>query len=225
MIGAAATRRGLIGGAVVLAAQALETRAVAAASPAKFDVTAPQPDDMALGNPKAPVTVIEYASVGCPHCGKWANEVFPAFKAKFIDAGKVRFVLREVITGQATLATAGFMLARCAAPANYFKVVEGVFAKQDAMFRGEVVPAAALGEVAHSVGIDDAGFQACLTNDANLKAVNDRSERHGTVDGIGSTPTFFVAGKELEGELTLDQLSAAIAAAAHPRPHARRRHR
>ncbi len=225
MIGLAATRRRLIGGGAALAtAAAVAGRALAADAP-PFDVHAPQPDDMALGNPKAPVTVIEYASVGCPHCGKWANEVFPAFKARFIDTGKVRFVLREIITGQPTLATAGFMLARCAGPANYFKVVEGVFAKQPAMFNGEVTPVVALGEIAKSVGIDDAAFQACLTSDANLKAVNERSERHGNVDRVGSTPTFFIGAQKFDTEMTLDQLSAAIAAAARKRPPARRHRR
>src|SRR6185503_7987265 len=81
-------------------------------------------DGMARGNPKAKVTVVEYASVGCPHCGNWARNVWPEFRARYVDTGKVRFVLREAITGDAELATAGFLTARCAGPAKYFQVVD-----------------------------------------------------------------------------------------------------
>jgi protein-disulfide isomerase len=180
---------------------------------ARFDVNAPQADDRALGSPKARVTVIEYASVGCPHCGKWATDVFPAFKAKFIDTGRARFVLREVITGQAMVATAGFMLAHCAPPERYFDVVDGVFARQTAIFDGKMSAGDAFAQLAKSIGMDDDAFHACLTNQANLDEVNARSDRHFTQDGVSSTPTFFVGGQRFEGEPSLDQLAAAIAAA------------
>ncbi len=205
---APATRRSLlVAGAVALAV----------GSTARAAVTDPQPDDMALGRPHAPVTVIEYASVGCPHCAAWANEVFPAFKKRFVDTGKVRFVLREAITGQAMLATAGFMLARCAPPGKYFDVVDAIFARQADIFAGKVTPAAALGQVAASVGMSDAAFHACIENQAGLDALNARNQRHASRDGVDSTPTFFVNGKRLDGEQTLPELAAAIAAASRRR--------
>jgi protein-disulfide isomerase len=213
---ASVNRRALIGAA---AGALVAVGALAADAP--FDVTAPQADDRSLGPAKARVTVIEYASAGCPHCAKWATDVFPAFKARFIDTGKVRFVLREVITGQPMIATAGFMLARCAPPARYFDVIDSVFARQTAIFEGKVSPAAALQEVAKSVGMDDDALHACLTDQANLDAVNARSDRHATQDGVTSTPMFFVGGKRLEGEQSLDQLAAAILAAG-VRPRRRR---
>jgi len=187
---------------------------------AAFDVAALQGDDMALGNPAAQVTVIEYASAGCPHCANWANDVFPAFKARFIDTGKARFVLREVITGQPTIATAGFMLARCAPAGRYFDVIDGVFARQADIFAGKVSPADALEAVAASIGMSDDAFKACLTDQANLDAVNARSQRHATQDGVDTTPAFFVGARRLDGEQTLDQLAAAIAAAG--KSHGRR---
>jgi protein-disulfide isomerase len=201
---AAATRRSLLVGAAL---------AVALGGRARAAITDPQPDDMALGRPRAPVTVIEYASVGCPHCAKWANEVFPQFKKRFIDTGKVRFVLREAITGQPMLATAGFMLARCAPASKYFDVVDGVFARQADIFDGKVTAAAALGQVAAAVGMSDAAFHACIDNQAGLDALNARNQRHAAQDGVDSTPTFFVNGKRLDGEQTLPELAAAIAAA------------
>ena len=69
-------------------------------------VPAHEPDDMTLGSPKAPVTIIEYASVGCPHCARWSNEVFAAFKAKYVDSGRARFVVREMLNGDPDLAAA-----------------------------------------------------------------------------------------------------------------------
>ena len=71
-------------------------------------------DDMTLGNPKAPVTVIEYASVSCPHCAAFNNDVFPTLKAKYIDTGKVFYVAREALTSDPSIAAAGFLTARCA---------------------------------------------------------------------------------------------------------------
>ena len=84
--------------------------------------------DMSLGNPNAKVTVIEYASLGCPICAKWNNDIFPAFKTKYIDTGKVRYVLKEMLTGDEPVAAAGFLLARCAGKDKYFQVVDAVFA-------------------------------------------------------------------------------------------------
>src|SRR4051812_5990791 len=71
-------------------------------------------DDMVMGKANAPITVIEYASVGCPHCADWNKEVFPAFKAKYIDTGQVRYIAREILAGDPNLAAAGFLIARCA---------------------------------------------------------------------------------------------------------------
>src|SRR5271166_1726144 len=62
------------------------------------------PDDMSLGSPAAKVTVMEFASLGCPICAKWNNDLFPAFKAKYIDSGKVHYVLKEFSTGDAPVA-------------------------------------------------------------------------------------------------------------------------
>lgn len=185
----------------------------ALASFAAAAVVDPQPDDMALGKPTAKVTVIEYASVGCPHCAKWAKEVFPGFKARFIDTGKARFVLRELTTGDPALAAAGFMVARCAGPDKYFAVVDGVFQRQADMLapgasRGDILAA-----VAKSAGMTDQAFQACLTTQANLDALNERTARH-VKDGVDSTPTFFVNGTRIDGEVPLDQLAAAVRAAA-----------
>ena len=96
------------------------------------------PDEMAMGAPRAPVTVVEYASLGCPHCAIWEQQVFPAFKKTYIDTGKVRFVLKEMLFGNSTLAAAGFLTARCAGPGKYFQVVDAVFDQQTQIEQGGI---------------------------------------------------------------------------------------
>lgn len=180
-------------------------------------VPAHEPDDMALGSAKAPVTVIEYASVGCPHCAAWNNEVFDAFRAKYVDSGKVRFVVREMLTGDPNLAAAGFMLARCAGPAKYFPVIDAIYRRQASMFQAPNTPDTVLRDIAKTVGgLTDAKFDACIADKQALAAVNARNQRH-AADKVDSTPTFFVNGKRLEGELTLDEIGAAVGAARHRR--------
>lgn len=177
-------------------------------------VPAHEPDDMALGSPKAPVTIIEYASVGCPHCAAWNNATFAAVQAKYIDTGKLRWVVREMLTGEPNLAGAGFMLARCAGPAKYFPMIDALYRRQASMFEPGANPGAILREIAKTVGgLTDAQFDACVNDAKALAAVNARSQRHGNVDKITATPTFFVNGKRLEGELTLAQVEAAVRAA------------
>jgi protein-disulfide isomerase len=175
------------------------------------------PDDMALGNPKAPVTVIEYASVGCPHCGAWARDVFPAFKAKYVDTGQVRYVLREMLYGDAPLAMMGFLTARCAGSPKYFQVVDAIFAAQPEMERaGDVLPS--LTAIARQAGLTQAQFVDCLSNQDAQRAVQARSDVYNSRDHITGTPTFVVGDETLGGDQTLDQLGAAIAKAAHGRP-------
>ena len=172
-----------------------------------------EPDDMALGSPRAPVTVIEYASVGCPHCAAWNNEFFAPFQARYVDTHKVRFVVREMLTGDESVAAAGFMLARCAGPAKYFPMIDAMYRRQASMFKSPNTPESVLRDIAKTVGgMSDKGFEACLDDKQGLAAVNARNERH-AADKVDSTPTFFVNGVRLQGEPTLEAIGAAIRAA------------
>ena len=176
-------------------------------------------DDMSMGSPTAKVTLVEYASVACPHCGDFNNNVFPAFKAKYIDTGKVRYVAREALTGDPSIAAAGFLTARCAGKDNYFKVVDAIYHGQEEMARtGD--PHAVLLNIARSVGMTDAQFDACIKDEKALAALQARWDRYVKDDKVDSTPTFVVNGKMLQpGEKTLAQLDAAVAEAeAAPKP-------
>ena len=184
----------------------LLTAAAPAAPPTITD-----PDGvMVLGFPRAPVTVTEYASVGCPHCAHWAETVYPAFKAKYIDTGKVKFAFHEMLTGDAPLAAAGFLIARCADPSKYFQVVDQVFAEQNEI---AAKGAPALLVVAQAAGVTEDRFKACLSDEAALKALGERTEADARAHHVLGTPTFFVDGVKLDGGETLAEFDAAIARA------------
>lgn len=172
-------------------------------------------DEMSLGNPNAKVTVIEYASAGCPFCARFNNEVFPGFKTKYIDTGKVHYVFREVLVGggpEIALGAGGFLLARCAGKDKYFTVLDQVFHQQDDIYRSGDIKGGLL-KIAKVNGMSDQQFNACVDNNDALVALNNRSEKAAN-DGVDSTPTFFINGKKaFEQVPTEAQLDAAIASA------------
>ena len=173
----------------------------------------PLPDDMSLGNPKAKVKLVEYASLSCTHCAVFNNEVFPAFKKKYIDTGKVHYTLREILTPPAQVAAAGYLTARCAGRDKYFTVVDAVFRGHDEMVKtGDA--RAVLVAAAQAGGLSEAQFEACLSDEAALQALNARVSRNAKQGEIAGTPTFVFNGvKVKEGEMTADELDAAVAAA------------
>lgn len=173
-----------------------------------------QADDMSLGDPNAKVSVVEYASASCPHCARFAIDIFPTFKAKYIDTGKVRFTLKEYLTDPQAIAAAGFLLARCAGKDRYFPVLDAVFKGQDEMVQtGDA--RAVLARIAKSPGgLSEAQLDACMRDAAAEKALAARADRHLRVDKVRSTPTFVINGQRVEGEMTMPELDAAIAKAA-----------
>jgi protein-disulfide isomerase len=169
-------------------------------------------DDMSLGNPAAKVTVIEYASASCPHCARFNNEVFPAFKAQFIDTGKIHYVFREFLTPPTEVAAAGFLMARCAGKDKYFSVLDAIYRGQTAMYQSGDFRGGLL-KIAESAGMTDQQFSTCISDDKAIQALNDRVDTYAKRDNITATPTFMVNGKVLEGEQSLASLTAAISAA------------
>ncbi|HTX50957.1 MAG TPA: DsbA family protein [Caulobacteraceae bacterium] len=198
-------RRALARGLGIALAAGLAAASAAAAASAP---------EHALGSPSARVTVIEYASVGCPHCAAWANDVFPAFKKQWIDTGKVRFVFHEMITGDADLAVAGFMVADCAPADKYFQVVDAIFADQAGVAQGG---GAALLKLAQAAGMTPAQFDACLTNHQAIADLQTRTDKDAQDHGVQFTPTFFVNGQKLDGDPTLKDLGTAIESAERAR--------
>lgn len=166
--------------------------------------------DIELGSRDAKVTVIEYASVTCGHCAAWNEEVWPQFKAKYVDTGKVRYIFREFLTPPQDVAAAGFLLARCAGDDKYFEVVDAIMRSQREMFTTGDVRGTLLG-IARQAGMNEEQFNACVTDEDSLKALNSRVERAYKQDGVNATPTFFVNGEKVgEGAMSMAQLDAVI---------------
>jgi protein-disulfide isomerase len=161
-----------------------------------------------LGNAKAPITVVEYASASCPHCARFNNEVFPEFKAKYIDTGKVHYVLRELLTEPQDFAAAGFITARCAGKDNYLNAVDAIFHDQAKMYQsGDLL--GGLRAVGARFGLSKADLDACLKDPKAVNALKARVEAADKA-GVESTPTFVINGKKLEGEQTLGDLMLVI---------------
>jgi protein-disulfide isomerase len=195
---------------LVIAAAMLAT--LAACNKSNASLGAAGPEDMTLGNPQAKVLVAEYASVGCPHCAAFNNDVFPAFKAKYIDTGKVHYVFHEMLVGgqsEQALAAAGFLLARCAGKDKYFAVNDEVFHAQQALYTSGDLRGGLL-RIAQSLGMTEPQFNACVGDQAALKALDARVEKAGK-DGVNETPTFIINGSKIEGNQTLATLDKAIA--------------
>lgn len=197
---------------------ALVTAAAAglATAPAWSAVKA-APGDMSLGDPKAPVHVVEYLSLTCPHCAHFHADVFPAFKARYIDTGRVYFTVRELLTAPANVAAAGVLMARCKGDAaTYFRIVDQVFRSQARWQQGSIKPLFL--EIARQNGLTEAQFEACLVDEKASEALQARLEYATGTDKVTGTPTFFVNGVLLPNQTvpTLAELDAAIARALKP---------
>jgi protein-disulfide isomerase len=167
---------------------------------------------MTQGSPKAKIEVIEYASVACPHCAHFSETVLVPFKVKWVDTGKVRFTLKEMLTASPTVAMAGFLIARCAGPTRYFKVVDDIYRSQSQWVDGQIKPV--LQKVAADNGLDEARFNACLQDQAAVDGINQRAQRAFEQDGVDSTPTLFINGRKIDPLPTSPaEMDTALAAA------------
>ncbi len=168
--------------------------------------------DVVEGRADAPATIIEYASMTCSHCAAFHKDVWPALKAKYVDTGKAKFVLREFPLDP--LAAGAFMLARCAGPDKRDAVVDRLFDHQaDWAFTAN--PLFHLKEQLTAAGMSEADFEACLKNQALFDKVKAMRDNAAAKLGIDSTPTFFVDGRRLSGEHSLDKFDEILAAPAH----------
>lgn len=167
--------------------------------------------DMALGAADgAKVTVVEYASVTCGHCALWQQNTWPAFKAKYVDTNKVRYVFREFPTPPEAVAVAGFLTARCAGPDKYFPVIHEIMASQQELFSG-TPPRTILLRIANGAGLTEEQFQTCVTDPAAIQAMDARIKSALDV-GVTGTPYFLVNGEHV-ADSSLAGLSTAIDAA------------
>jgi protein-disulfide isomerase len=179
----------------------------AAQTPSASDLAKAGPlEEMALGPENAPVTIIEYASMTCSHCANFSTKTFPELKKRYIDTGKVRYILREFPLDP--LAAGAFMLARCAGKNKYYPMVETLFEQQkDWVVQRPLDP---LKRIAKQAGFTDQSFDQCLANQQLLDGM-EKVRQHGAEKlGVNSTPTFFINGKVHRGDISIDELEKQI---------------
>nr|WP_249166374.1 DsbA family protein [Bradyrhizobium sp. JYMT SZCCT0428] len=164
--------------------------------------------DIAIGSPKAPVTITEYASMSCSHCAAFGENVFPMLRSKYIDTGKVRFVFREFPLDVA--AAAASMLARCIArndSEKYFSAIEALFKLQDRLIRQTKETLNFVGKLN---GMSEHDVVTCERDQAMLdKLAADQKYAHETLK-VDSTPTFFLNGERLKGSMSFEELEERI---------------
>jgi protein-disulfide isomerase len=163
-------------------------------------------EEMTLGKADAPVTIIEYASLTCPHCANFATKTFPELKKRYVDAGKVRYIYREFVLNP--LDAAGVMLLRCSDKDKYFALLETLFQKQEEWVVQKPLPP--LLAIAKQAGFTEDSFNQCLSNQALLDKIDSTRQRASEKFGVNSTPTFFINGKIHRGDMTIDQMAKEI---------------
>jgi protein-disulfide isomerase len=169
------------------------------------------PSDRILGKGDAPITIIEYASLTCPHCAHFDIDVLPKLKEKWIDTGKAKLVLRDFPLDEAALRAA--MVARCAPPDRFYPLVDTFFSQQEKWvtardYRGALEKLAKLG------GVSDKEFKTCI---GDKKLEDQVAESRLTASqklGVDATPTFFINGKKFDGAPTLEAFDQALSGAA-----------
>lgn len=165
--------------------------------------------DMVLGSPTAPVTIVEYSSLTCPHCAAFADNVFPMLQRKYIDTGKVRFVSREFPLD--VKAAAAAMLARCAANGDapkFFEVTMILFKQQQELVDHTTETLTSIG--AH-FGMSQAQVESCVKDDATLdKLQADQNFAYKQLK-VEATPTFFINGEQFKGSMSFEEMEAKLA--------------
>lgn len=169
-------------------------------------MAAPPLGEKWLGQADAPVTMIEYASATCPHCANFHAKTLPLIKSEYIDAGKVRFAMREFPFDQLSLAA--FMLARCAPEERYFDMIDVLFERQQTWTRNN--PKGELFKIAKLAGFTEKKFDACLKNEEVAKGIIAAKDHATSALGVNSTPTFFINDRKVAGNLPIGEFRTLI---------------
>ena len=162
--------------------------------------------DMALGEANAPVTIVEYMSTTCPHCAAFHNNTFDAIKEKYVDSGKVRFIMREFPFDPR--ASGAFMLARCSGDDKWYATIDLLYRAQETWARGKDA-AGAFKSIMGMTGMDGAKVEACLSDQTLLEKVSAVAEK-GRSFGVEATPTFFVNGELYKDAYSAEAFSSKI---------------
>ncbi|HEY8564152.1 MAG TPA: DsbA family protein [Beijerinckiaceae bacterium] len=198
----------LLGSAAALCVLGPSFPAVAQTTVAAKDLAVQGPlGDVAEGPADAKVTIIEYASLTCSHCATFHRETYPTLKSRYIDTGKVRYVLREFPLDP--VSAAAFMLSRCDGEAKYYPMVDLFFSQQRTWAFSEK-PVDAMQQLVRQAGFSQEKFERCLRDQKLYDAVNAVRKRGEEVLKVDSTPTFFINGQRHAGNMSVAELEKVL---------------
>ena len=172
---------------------------------------APTPQDRVLGKADAPITIVEYASLTCPHCAHFDKDVLPKLKEKWIDSGKAKLILRDFPLDEPAMRAA--MVARCAPPERFYPLVDALFSDQE-KWAGARDYRAALERLAKLGGVSDKEFKSCIGDKKLEDQVAQSRLTAGQDLGVDATPTFFINGKKYDGAPTVEAFDQALSTVA-----------
>lgn len=172
-----------------------DTSSATAAAPVgeyKFTISE---DDLVVGNPEAPITIVEYSSMTCPHCAVFHENVYPTLKSKYLDTGKAKLVFRPFpLDGYAAQAS---LLIKCAPDKIQMPLIDAIFTRQATWMRDEKGPQEGLVKIAREAQITREDFAACVADEANKEWLQghmaDATEKY----AVNSTPSFYVNGEKV----------------------------
>jgi protein-disulfide isomerase len=203
---AAAAIRGKGRAALLALALAASAGAANAAAPDPLSLPTPLPD-IVEGSPAAKVTIVEYASVTCSHCADFHEETWPSLKKRYVDTGKVKFILREFPLDP--LSAAAFMLARCFGSDKRDGLIDEMFDQQKS-WAFVPKPGEPLLALVKAAGMSQTEIETCLRNQSLFDSLNKSRDLAASQLAIDSTPTFFVNGRKMTGELPIGEFDKVL---------------
>jgi len=163
--------------------------------------------EIVLGNPNAPVTIVEYASLTCGHCGNFHRTTLPVLKEKYVDTGLVQFKFRPFPFDE--VAMIGAMLAQCVAPKQRVAFLDILFARQN-QWLSSPNPIDEFQGIAQQAGLSEADFVVCRKDEKIFNGIRNMQKQANEELGVSSTPTFFVNGQKLEGHHPVESFDEVI---------------
>ena len=152
-------------------------------------------EEMVIGDPDAPLTIIEYASFTCPHCASFHEKTYRDLKKNYIDTGKIKFVFREIYFDKYGIWAS--MIARCAGPKKFFGLTDMLLSSQRTWARAgdDLAVVTELSKIARLAGMEEEQIQSCLRDGNKIKALVAWYKENATADGVRSTPSFMIDGQ------------------------------
>lgn len=166
--------------------------------------------DVVLGDADAPVTIIEYASLTCPHCSSFHINTWPQVKEAYVDTGKVKFILREVYFDKEGLWAS--MTARCGGEKGYYPMMDTFLKQQREWTRSDNI-GEAIQQIGRRAGLSNDQLSACLADREYAKTLLEAYQTNAAADEIRSTPSFIIDGEVHSGSMSFEEFSELVDAA------------